>query len=462
MIQENQKLLNQMNVISDGLIVFCMLPLAYGIRFGLFPHDISSLPLSAYIPLDVVFTLFQLFTFAAIGLYRSFRMRPLRIELGRMAVAILADMMSLVSVLYLFHAMHYSRLTFAIYCALAMSVLSAKRCVLRRALRWMRSKDFNQKHVLILGGGDMARRYLREIRRDQDYGYRALGYMAEKRSENMYGLTYLGGLSAMDRVLERYRPDEVVSAIDMEDFPRMSEIVDECEKAGVRLAIIPFFADYMPPRPQFDYLNGIPLMNVRCIPLDNWGNAFIKRAIDVVGSALLLVLTSPLMLFCAIGVRLSSPGPVIFRQKRVGRNKETFYMYKFRSMYVNADEDTAWTGVTDDRRTPFGAFIRKFSLDELPQFWNVLKGDMSLVGPRPEVPYYVEQFKSEVPLYMVKHQVRPGITGWAQVNGLRGDTSIKERVEFDVYYIEHWSLLFDIKILFMTLFRGKFVNEERL
>ena len=167
------------------------------------------------------------------------------------------------------------------------------------------------------------------------------------------------------------------------------------------------------------------------------------------------------MLLAAVGVKLSSPGPIIFRQKRVGLNKKPFYMYKFRSMRVNAASDTGWSTNSDPRKTRFGSFIRKFSIDELPQFFNVLKGDMSLVGPRPELPHFVDQFKEEIPLYMVKHQVRPGITGWAQVNGLRGDTSIKERIEHDVYYIENWSILLDIKILFLTLFKG-FVNQEKL
>ena len=462
MIQENQKLLNQINVITDGLILFVTLPIAYFIRFHLLPHAVSSIPIADYMLLDIIFTFFQLSTFAALGLYRSFRIRSLRYEIKRLATAILVDMMALVSVLYLFHAMHYSRLTFGIYCMLSIGALSAKRHVVRRALRWARRKDFNQKYVLILGGGRAAAHYLREIRGNQDYGYRALGYLAEEPSESMEGLPYMGDLSAMERVLERYQPDEVVSAVEGEDSRHTGEIIAACDQAGVRLAIIPFFSEYMPPHPQFDYLNDIPLMNVRHIPLDNWGNAFIKRTMDIIGSAVLLILTSPLMLICAVGVRLSSPGPIFFRQERVGRDKRTFYMYKFRSMRVNAKEKTGWSGAVDDRRTPFGSFIRKFSLDELPQFWNVLKGDMSLVGPRPEVPFYVEQFKSEVPLYMVKHQVRPGITGWAQVNGLRGDTSIKERIEHDVYYIEHWSLFFDIKILFMTVFGGKFVNDERI
>ena len=174
------------------------------------------------------------------------------------------------------------------------------------------------------------------------------------------------------------------------------------------------------------------------------------------------MLTSPVLLACAIGVKLSSPGPIIFRQERVGRNKKKFYMYKFRSMRVNDSQDTGWSSDRDNRKTEFGAFIRKFSLDELPQLFNVFKGDMSLVGPRPELPFHVDRFKEEVPLYMVKHQVRPGITGWAQVNGLRGDTSIKERIEHDLYYIEHWDVLLDIKILLMTGFGGKFINSEQL
>ena len=274
-------------------------------------------------------------------------------------------------------------------------------------------------------------------------------------------LKYLGDYDILDGVLERHQPDEVICAIRMEDYEKMPQIIAACEKSGVKLIIIPFYADYLPSNPSFDELDGIPLVNIRHIPLDNWANAFCKRTVDIIGSLLLLILSSPVMLCVAVGVKFSSPGPVIFRQQREGRNKRTFYMYKFRSMRMNTQQESGWSRAYDDRKTKFGALIRKFSLDEFPQFFNVLKGDMSLVGPRPEVPFYVEQFKEEIPLYMVKHQVRPGITGWAQVNGLRGDTSIKARIEHDIYYIEHWSLLFDVKILFLTLFKG-FMNDEKL
>ena len=183
---------------------------------------------------------------------------------------------------------------------------------------------------------------------------------------------------------------------------------------------------------------------------------------DVVGSLVLIVLTSPIMLGVAIGVKLSSPGPIIFKQERVGLNKRPFMMYKFRSMRVNAAEDSAWSTNSDPRKTRFGSIIRKFSLDELPQFFNVLKGDMSLVGPRPEIPFHVEHFKEEIPRYLVRQQVRPGLTGWAQVNGLRGDTDIAERIRYDIWYIENWTVALDIKILFRTVFGGKMVNDEKI
>ena len=190
-------------------------------------------------------------------------------------------------------------------------------------------------------------------------------------------------------------------------------------------------------------------------------NAFVKRFADILGSLFLIILTSPVMLFTAIGVKLSSPGPVIFKQERIGLNKKHFNMYKFRSMRINDASTSAWSTDEDPRKTKFGSLIRKFSLDELPQFFNVLKGDMSLVGPRPEIPYYVNQFKEEIPLYLVRQQVRPGITGWAQVNGYRGDTSIPERIRHDIWYIEHWSIWLDAKIVLMTIFGGM-MNSEKL
>ena len=208
-------------------------------------------------------------------------------------------------------------------------------------------------------------------------------------------------------------------------------------------------------------LLGLPIVYIRQVPLNDMLNAFMKRAVDIFGSLFAIILFSPVMIVTAICVKLSSPGPIIFKQERVGLHNKNFMMYKFRSMGVQRDEDEEkeWTTKNDPRVTKVGKLIRKTSIDELPQLFNVLSGKMSLVGPRPERPQFVEKFKEEIPRYMVKHQVRPGMTGWAQVNGLRGDTSIQDRIDHDIYYIENWSLGFDIKILFLTVFKG-FVNKN--
>ena len=460
MIKENQKIFNQLNIISDGIITYMMLPLAFWLRFYVLPGGQITVGLQYYLILGIFFTLAQLFVFAAFGLYQSHRHVRLRKELPRLAAASLLNLLLLLGWLFIEHEDDYSRQALFIFFLMSFGALGTKRVIVRRTLRHLRKKGFNQKFELVIGGGDVAKRYLKVIRDDLDYGYRAIGYIASADTD--IDLPRLGGFDQIEDILDQTKPDEVISAVETADYEHMPEIIEACEKTGCKLMIIPFYLDYMSSKPQFDDIDGIPLLNIRRIPLDNWANAFVKRAMDIVGSLLLLIVSSPIMLICAIGVKLSSPGPIIFAQERVGRDKKIFKMYKFRSMRVNDRSTTAWSSNVDDRRTKFGSFIRKYSLDEFPQFWNVLIGDMSLVGPRPELPHFVDQFKKDVPLYMVKHQVRPGITGWAQVNDYRGDTSIKGRIEHDIYYIENWSILLDIKILFMTVFGGKFKNSEKI
>ena len=244
-------------------------------------------------------------------------------------------------------------------------------------------------------------------------------------------------------------------------FSKYHQIIVACEKAGVRVSIVPDFYDILPATPYFERFGDLPVINVRDIPLDEYINRVLKRIFDIAFSLCAILVISPLLLFIALGVKLTSPGPILFKQERVGLNRRTFYMYKFRSMkhMTVEDSNTQWTVENDPRRTKFGTFLRKTSLDEFPQFFNVLKGDMSIVGPRPERPYFVDQFKEEIPKYMVKHHVRPGITGWAQVCGLRGDTSIEDRIEHDIQYIENWTLLFDIKIIMKTIING-FINKN--
>lgn len=462
MIRQNQRLFNQLNVVSDALILLASLQPAFWLRFDVLPNGIPTVPLSDYLWTNLCYTALMLVLFAAFGLYGSFRHTGLRRELSKLWQASFIGLAVLFSWLFLGYGTHYSRLTWGIFFAISVTALSLKRVLLRSLLRSFRRKGYNQKRVILLGSDRTAQRYFHTLEQDPALGYQVVGYLAGGQGLLPDGLPCLGDVWELEQVLEKAQADEVVSALEPEDFRLTPRIIEACDKAGVRLSIIPFYSQYLHTQAQMDDLNGIPLMNVRRVPLDNVFHAFCKRSMDILGSAVMLAVLSPVMLVCAAGVKLSSPGPVIFKQERVGRNKRPFYMYKFRSMRLNAAQDSAWSTDHDDRRTPFGSFLRKCSLDELPQLWNVLKGDMSLVGPRPELPHFVELFREEVPLYMVKHQVRPGITGWAQVNGFRGDTSIRGRIECDLYYIEHWSLLFDIQILFMTLFRGKFLNSEEL
>ena len=460
MIRENQKLLNLLNVLSDALMLYITLPLAYWIRFYVLPDGVETVKLPSYLTIGVALTLFQLFTFAAFGLYQSTRRTRIRQEVSRVFTGSMLDMLFLLSWLYLRHDEHFSRLTLAIYYVLSAGALGAKRVFVRTSLRKIRALGKNQKQVLIVGGGDNARKYITALQADRELGYQVAGYVA-KEAANDFPAQYLGGYEDLEVILDRIQPDEVISAIELEDYELTPHIIDQCEMAGIKLSIIPFYSEYMPAHPQFDDVGGIPLMNIRRIPLDNFANAFVKRTMDIVGALVMIICLSPVFLICAIGVKISSPGPILFRQTRVGKDRKPFTMLKFRSLRVNDEETTGWTQKTDDRRTKFGSFIRKYSIDELPQLFCVLAGTMSLVGPRPEIPHFVDQFKHEIPLYMVRHQIRPGITGWAQINGFRGDTPIKGRVEHDIWYIENWSVWLDIYILFKTAFGG-FINEEQV
>ena len=247
----------------------------------------------------------------------------------------------------------------------------------------------------------------------------------------------------------------------LQDYDRLEEIVNLCEKSGVHTKFIPDYNSLIPGKPYTEDLGGLPVINIRYVPLSNTLNAVAKRAVDIVGSLCGLIVTSPLLLIVAILIRATSKGPIIFSQERIGRHNHVFKMYKFRTMYVQdtTEEKKGWTTKNDPRVTKVGRILRKTSIDELPQLINILIGDMSLVGPRPERPQYVEKFKEEIPRYMIKYQVRPGLTGWAQINGYRGDTSIRKRIEYDIYYIENWSMSFDFKIMFLTIFKG-FINEN--
>ncbi|MVX62882.1 undecaprenyl-phosphate glucose phosphotransferase [Clostridium chromiireducens] len=457
MIKENQNLLNKINAISDIIILFISMILAYLIRFYIFTADTEYIKLVTYMQFSLIIIPINLIIFNFFNLYHSFRTTDFIKECSQVIKANTILTAILLSLLFTLKLVHISRWVIIIFYFVNITLIITKRFILRKTLSKIRSKGLNLKHVIIVGAGEVASEYLEVIKTNKSFGYSYFGYVAN--CSNFTG-NKLGNYNDLYDVLNKHKPDEVVCALDIFDAQYIENVVSDCEKSGTKVSIIPFCYKYIPSQPYIDQIGNIPLINIRRIPLDNIGNAFMKRTLDIIGSLILIICTSPFMFITAIIIKSTSRGPIIFRQKRVGLNKKLFTMYKFRSMKVNSQEETGWSTNIDPRKTKFGAFIRKFSIDELPQFFNVLNGDMSLVGPRPELPHFVDNFKEEIPLYMVKHQVKPGITGLAQINGYRGDTSIKKRIEFDISYIENWTILLDISILFKTVFKGIKNNEQ--
>jgi Undecaprenyl-phosphate glucose phosphotransferase len=335
----------------------------------------------------------------------------------------------------------------------------------KSALKHLREKGYNKQFVLILGAGSLGRQFYQNLQQHPELGFEVVGFLDDYQEKHAAPYTHykpiIGRIDDLEQILNEVIVDEVIIALPLDAHPKFGSIINVCEKVGVKALIIPDFYDFLPSRPYFDNFAGMPIINVRDIPLDEFRNRLLKRAFDIAFSVVAILITLPVMAIIAVAIKLTSPGPIIFKQERVGLNRRRFMMYKFRTMKVqpDIDSDTRWTVQNDPRRTKLGAFLRKTSLDELPQFFNVLFGHMSVVGPRPERPYFVEQFKEEIPKYMVKHHIRPGITGWAQSNGLRGDTSIEERIKHDIFYIENWSFLFDIKIIWKTIVNG-FINKN--
>lgn len=397
--------------------------------------------------------------YALLGIYTPHPQAGYVHEFGRLVLANTVGVMLYIDLIFVFRVVDFSRWLILLHYLLLCFLTGVRGFFAHRRLRRLRAQGRERRRLVIVGDGRAAADCLEKIRREPFTGVEVVGTVGEKA---LPGVPRLGGYDRLRAVLDSANPDEAVIALDARQGEALGAILRSCDSTGVKLALLPQGYENMASRPFIEPLGGLPLINVRRVPLDNAGWQLIKRIGDIVGSLALIVLTSPIMLAAAVGTKLSSPGPVIFAQERIGKDRKPFRMLKFRSMRVNDRSDSAWTRAGDPRRTAFGAFMRRYSIDELPQLFNVLKGDMSLVGPRPEIPRYVDHFKYSVPLYMVRHRVRPGITGWAQVNGLRGDTSIRDRVDFDLYYIENWSPFFDAKILLMTPFRGIVNRQEPL
>lgn len=465
MIKENQKLLNRLQVVLDGLTIVASYMLAWYIRFrtGIFVQDPWTLTLGKYMQLLVLIVPGFLILYYIFRLYEPKRVLGRRLEAWRVIQANVLGVMVLILLLYLIRQFDISRTMLFVFACVDIFMGVLERNIVRYILRRIRKNGYNLKHIILVGYSRAAEQYIDRIMVNPEWGYYVRGILDDNMPHGMEykGIKVLGSIENLDIILPQNRLDEIVITLGLAEYHKLEKIVGMCEKSGVHTKFIPDYNNIIPTKPYTEDIQGIPVINIRHVPLNNALNAIVKRLMDIFGSLFAIILFSPVMLTVALTIKITDPGPLIFKQERIGLKNKPFYMYKFRSMIMQkeSDEEKGWTRKDDPRVTPIGHFIRKTSIDELPQLFNILKGDMSLVGPRPERPQFVEKFKEEIPRYMIKHQVRPGLTGWAQVNGYRGDTSIRRRIECDLYYIENWTLGLDLKIIILTFFKG-FINKN--
>jgi len=466
MIKENQKRLNRLHVLLDAVVIFVSYLIAYLIMYY---NDDAILALSAQVYFSALIIIIPLFLilYEFFELYTPKRISGRRSEIANISRANTIGVLIVTLALYLggknMNMHHFSRRLVIIFYILTNVLMVFERGFIRSFLMSIRTKGYNQKHVLLIGYSRAAEGYIDRVKQNPEWGYNIRGILDDNKERGYCynGVKVIGTISNLHMILEMNVLDEIAITLSIKEYEHLEAIVNDCEKSGVHTKFIPDYNNFIPTIPYIEDLQGLPVINIRHVPLTELHNAYIKRIVDIFGALFGIIVFSPVMIVTAILVKLTDGGPIIYAQERVGLHNKPFKMYKFRSMAVQkpSEEKSKWTTPNDPRVTAVGRFIRKTSIDEMPQFFNVLSGNMSLVGPRPERPFYVEKFREEIPHYMIKHQVRPGLTGWAQVNGFRGDTSIQKRIDHDLYYIENWTLGFDFKIMFLTIFKG-FINKN--
>lgn len=465
LIQDNQKNFSRLQMLIDAIIIAVSYIAAWMIRFigPLAYSAVFTLSFEQYMFALIFIVPGYLLLYQAFTLYEPMHMQGRRLMLANIIKANVLGMLLIIFALYMLEESNFSRLVIYIFCAVNVTLEWGVRLLIFAFLRDMRRRGLHQKQIILVGYSRAAEEYIDRIQANPQWGYIIRGILDDNvPAGTLYkGVKVIGRIANLIVILPANRLDEIAITLGLSEYYRLEEIVAMCEKSGVHTKFIPDYNKIIPTKPYTEDILGLPVINIRYVPLTNTFNAMVKRAMDIVGSIAAIIVSSPVMLLMCVLIKASSPGPLIYRQERVGLHNKTFWMYKFRSMEIQpeAEEKKAWTVKNDPRVTGIGKFMRRTSIDELPQLFNILRGDMSLVGPRPERPFFVEKFREEIPRYMVKHQVRPGLTGWAQVNGYRGDTSIKKRIDCDLYYIENWTIGFDIKILFLTFFKG-FINKN--
>ncbi len=467
MIKDNQKIFNRLHVVLDAAIIAATYLFAWFLKFrsGIRPFytGLDSVSREIYFGALIIIIPGYLFLYYLFNMYQAKRASSMKREIYNIVVANTVGFVLLIVGLFMIHLDNFSRTMLFYFYVMNIAADAAFRILIHKWLRMLRKSGYNVKYILLVGYSRAAELYIDRIRQNPQWGYVVRGILDDSipRGTEYRGVKVIGQIDNLFYILPENKLDEIAVTLSLENYGRLEEIVNLCEKSGVHTKFIPDYNSVIPSKPYTEDLNGLPVINIRHVPLTNTLNMIIKRVFDIVFGFMALVLFSPLLIITAILVKCSSEGPVIFKQERVGLHNKPFQMYKFRTMELQkpSAEKKEWTTRDDPRVTKIGKILRRTSIDEMPQLINVLLGDMSLVGPRPERPFFVEKFKEEIPRYMIKHQVRPGMTGWAQVNGYRGDTSIRKRIDCDLYYIENWTLGLDIKILFLTIFKG-FINKN--
>ncbi len=460
MLKQKRQLFEMLFIAADLAVVSCAWVLAYWLRFFTewVPADKGIPPVTNYLAMLLFIWLIWAFVFKRMGLYKPMRGVRRSRELLLLVQANLAALFLFIAVTYLFRekSAPFSRLVFVYFGALAIALTAMERSVLRYFLREIRRRGFNVRYLLVVGAGNVASDVIARVRTQRELGIQVIGCLSKDAQERRGPLQIpvLGRYSDLRDIMLKTDIDQLIVALPWEDNHFMPEIMRASKDTLVDIKVVPDLYQFVSVGGAIEEFEGLPVISVQGSPLDSM-NLFAKRSFDILVSSLMILVLAPLMLAIALLVKLTSRGPVFYRQERVSVDGSRFAIVKFRTMRADAEsEGPQWSRSGDSRVTWLGKFLRTYSLDELPQLFNVLRGDMSLVGPRPERPVFIEEFRKHVPRYMLRHKVPAGLTGWAQVNGWRGDTSIDKRIEFDLYYIEHWSLFLDLKILVLTAFRG--------
>jgi Undecaprenyl-phosphate glucose phosphotransferase len=460
-IEKRHRTLSSIYLINDAVASNLAMLCAWFLRFSLkvIPVTKGQQEVETYLQLLPIVTIVFPLAFAVQGLYRIRPTRSKAEEWLSVAIGSIVATVVFSGVLLWVRPgrpdILYSRATLLIFLACAIIFVILGRAIVRAIVERAHRAGKRLDRVLIAGSGELASAVVERVNGHRELGFRVVGYLRNGEESKLGTLECLGMIDDAERVIDEQQIDHVFVALPHASSEAMIALLDRLVRSVVAIHVVPDLLQFMVLRSRVEDLDGLPTINLSETPLEGWSR-FLKRGFDLVVATIALIVFSPVMLIVAIAIKLGDRGPVFYRQERMGLDGKPFDIFKFRSMRVGAEKDTGakWAEKDDPRRTRVGAFIRKTSLDELPQLFNVLLGDMSVVGPRPERPQFVEQFRAEFPHYMLRHKVRAGMTGWAQVHGWRGNTSIRIRIEHDLYYIENWSLLLDLKILFMTVIHG--------